>query len=641
MGRPFPKRPCLAIVALVGMLPAQASETDALAISRNIQARHFPYSTILDPIFDSPTTSTIIGYTRCGDSALWSGFYLAAEAFRYSVTRSPDALANASRAFTGIKYMVDVTGNNVLARCLIPEDSPYGQGIQSEEARNGIYRSAPGNFWVGNTSRDQYSGVLFGLGVAYDLIDDQQFRSSIAAVITRMVQFLKDHGWTVVLPNGTITTTFIDRPDQQLAFLQLARHVNPNQFSTSYDIARVLLAPAVIAPISFDALSDQSYFKFNLDTINLYTLLRLESSSFGDIYRKAYDILRNHTDNHGNAFFNMIDRALNGVNVVRDAETRLLLDQWLQRPRRDLYVDNHGKYPTCSDSESSCQPIPAPDRVTTDFLWQRSPFQMSGGGSGRIENAGIDYILPYWMARYYGVLKADTLRVVSAASGASALAPGAIASVLGTNLANSTESSRTQPPPQTVGGVSVIVKDSAGVSRPAAIYFVSPGQINFVMPEGMTSGTASITIQNSGASAVTTSADIGVVAPALFTVDASGMGAAAATGIRIVAGRAEPFVVSACSGSTCSPTPITLGVDTPVYLSFYGSGIRHRSSLANVTCTFGGITVPVLYADSQPEYAGLDQVNVALTLNLRGLGEIDVIVTVDGKPSNPVRVNVQ
>jgi uncharacterized protein (TIGR03437 family) len=51
--------------------------------------------------------------------------------------------------------------------------------------------------------------------------------------------------------------------------------------------------------------------------------------------------------------------------------------------------------------------------------------------------------------------------------------------------------------------------------------------------------------------------------------------------------------------------------------------------------------VPVLYADAQPEYAGLDQVNVALTLNLRGLGEVDVIVTVDGKPSNPVRVNVQ
>src|SRR6266436_4013358 len=147
-----------------------AAEPDALSIDKNLLARHMPFGTILDPIFDAPDSEQIVGYTRCGDSAIWTGHYLAAEAFRYSVTHSPDALANARRAVTGIQYLVDVTGNNVLARCLIPDDSPYAQGIQSEEAHNGIYRSAPGNFWVGSTSRDQYSGVLFGLGAAYDLI---------------------------------------------------------------------------------------------------------------------------------------------------------------------------------------------------------------------------------------------------------------------------------------------------------------------------------------------------------------------------------------------------------------------------------------------------------------------------------------
>ena len=44
------------------------------------------------------------------------------------------------------------------------------------------------------------------------------------------------------------------------------------------------------------------------------------------------------------------------------------------------------------------------DRVRTDFLWQRSPFQASGGGDGFIETAGIDFTLPYWMARVYGVV---------------------------------------------------------------------------------------------------------------------------------------------------------------------------------------------------------------------------------------------
>ena len=73
--------------------------------------------------------------------------------------------------------------------------------------------------------------------------------------------------------------------------------------------------------------------------------------------------------------------------------------------------------------------------------------------------------------------------------------------------------------------------------------------------------------------------------------------------------------------------PIALGVDTPIYLSLYGTGIRNHSALANVTCTIGGISVPVQYAGPQLQYAGVDQVNVALTLNLRNIGEADVIVT--------------
>lgn len=42
-------------------------------------------------------------------------------------------------------------------------------------------------------------------------------------------------------------------------------------------------------------------------------------------------------------------------------------------------------------------------RVNTDFLWQRSPFQLYGGGEGLTETAAIDYILPYWMSRWYAL----------------------------------------------------------------------------------------------------------------------------------------------------------------------------------------------------------------------------------------------
>src|SRR5262245_36346126 len=91
-----------------------ASEVDANAISANINRYHLPYGSMLDPVFASPDPaspnySTVVGYTHAGDSAIWTGHYLAAEAFRYRLTRSPEALANAWRGLWGIRVLLDVT----------------------------------------------------------------------------------------------------------------------------------------------------------------------------------------------------------------------------------------------------------------------------------------------------------------------------------------------------------------------------------------------------------------------------------------------------------------------------------------------------------------------------------------------------
>jgi len=60
-----------------------------------------------------------------------------------------------------------------------------------------------------------------------------------------------------------------------------------------------------------------------------------------------------------------------------------------------------------------------------------------------------------------------------------------------------------------------------------------------------------------------------------------------------------------------------------------------------VHVAINGISVPVLYAGPQPNYAGLDQVNVGLSLSLRGAGESNVVLTVDGKSSNTVTINIK
>jgi len=77
----------------------------------------------------------------------------------------------------------------------------------------------------------------------------------------------------------------------------------------------------------------------------------------------------------------------------------------------------------------------------------------------------------------------------------------------------------------------------------------------------------------------------------------------------------------------CKALPINLGIDTPVYLTLYATGIRNHGSLVDsVLVTINGIAVPALYAGPQPTFSGLDQINVPLTLNLRGAGMANVVL---------------
>lgn len=404
-------------VALVAMLvaavPAYGAKPDARRIMKNIRALHMPHGTIIDPVFASPTSTTVVNYTRGGDSALWTGAFLAAESFRYGATRKKNALVNVRAALAGIKSLVDVTGRDLLARCRVPvawEDTVDKKAIVTEEAGHGIYRrtlDGAEQYWIGNTSRDQYTGVFFGLGVAYDLVPetaDPAVRPIIRDLVTRMLDDLLEHDWAVVMPDGRIATVFVGRFDQQLAFLQLGRRVNPNRFGALYEDFRNDNAAFTRIPIQVDCADEHSsYFKFNLDYLNLYTLIRNEEPGVARlIYLDAYHELRDTTYDHHNAHFNMIDRAIRGVDDPRDAETVALLFEWLERPSRDEWVDLRGTLDACGPDEA-CAPIPVKDQVRTDFLWQRSPFLLAGGGAGTIETAGIDYLLPFWMARYYGI----------------------------------------------------------------------------------------------------------------------------------------------------------------------------------------------------------------------------------------------
>lgn len=181
--------------------------------------------------------------------------------------------------------------------------------------------------------------------------------------------------------------------------------MNPERFARAYTSLRRRVAGAVPLPIAAECTDPHgSYHKFNLDHVNLYGLIRLEAptSSYRKTYLRAFAVLRACTGAHGNAHFDMIARALLGPDTARDAAVAEHLRRWLRRQRRDFAVDLTAKYAACGENRA-CEPVPVEERPNTDFLWQRSPFLLAVRGDGTTATPGIDYILPYWMARFHGV----------------------------------------------------------------------------------------------------------------------------------------------------------------------------------------------------------------------------------------------
>ena len=235
-----------------------------------------------------------------------------------------------------------------------------------------------------------------------------------------------------------------------------------------------------------------------------------------------------------------------------------------------------------------------------------------------------------------------TVTSVSSADGSLTLAPEAIAEAFGTNLATASEAATTVPLPTNISGTTVTVTDAAGTARPAELFYVSPTQVNYQVPPGVAEGKASVTIAVNGAPVASGTVQIAAVSPGLYTATANGQGAAAAIAVTVHADSTSAFVYTflCASATSCAAAPIDLGLASDqVVLELFGTGIRGRSSLSGVTCKIGTTTVPVSFAGPQSVYVGLDQVNILLPKTLRGSGNVNLALTVDGQAANVVGLN--
>jgi uncharacterized protein (TIGR03437 family) len=248
-----------------------------------------------------------------------------------------------------------------------------------------------------------------------------------------------------------------------------------------------------------------------------------------------------------------------------------------------------------------------------------------------------------------GALSFLVVNQLTSVSGASytgaTLAQESIVGAFGTQLATTTQVAATVPLPTLLGGTSITVRDSVGAERPAPLFFVSPTQANYQLPPGTAQGTALILLRSGDNLLAAQTVQIVGVAPGLFTANADGQGVPAALIYRAKVDNTvtvEALARFDTAQNRFVALPIDFGpASDQLFLVLYGTGIRFRSALSAVSCTIGGPSASVEFADRIDGFIGLDQINVRLPRSLAGRGEVDVFLTVDGKTANTVRVAFQ
>ncbi|HMV83350.1 MAG TPA: IPT/TIG domain-containing protein [Blastocatellia bacterium] len=240
-----------------------------------------------------------------------------------------------------------------------------------------------------------------------------------------------------------------------------------------------------------------------------------------------------------------------------------------------------------------------------------------------------------------------TVSTVSAASfigGATTLAPNSIVAAFGTQLANGTQVATTQPLPTNLLNTTVTV---GGVAAP--LFFVSPGQVNYLIPQNVPAGDAQVVINSTAANGdqIISRGQVRIAptAPALFTANATGTGVpAAVTGRVSAAGQFvfdpnPPFEPDPVAPGRVIPAPIDVGTDArPAFLILFGTGLRNAAT-GSTRAIIGGVEVPVT-ATAAPGFVGLDQINLQIPVALKGRGLVDVTLVSGGVSSNAVTVNL-
>jgi len=196
-----------------------------------------------------------------------------------------------------------------------------------------------------------------------------------------------------------------------------------------------------------------------------------------------------------------------------------------------------------------------------------------------------------------------------------AVAPASIAIAQGSALASKTEHSEPLVDgsfPLSVAGTAVSVN-----GRTAPLLYVSPTQVNFVVPAETESGTADLIVTNAEGFQSRTEITIVPAAPGIFTLTGTGRG--------------EAVILNS---GTLVPAPFD-PTRSNLRLIIFATGVRGSSQLS---LTIAGHALAVESIQKSPQLPGLDEIHVLMPADLRDAGTLNLVITADAREGNPVEV---
>ncbi len=232
------------------------------------------------------------------------------------------------------------------------------------------------------------------------------------------------------------------------------------------------------------------------------------------------------------------------------------------------------------------------------------------------------------------IAKPAITSVVNLADGSSALAPGGLMAIRGTNLSRMTVTNSEMPVPTTLGETCVTVNNVR-----APLTMVSPGQINGQIPAAV-SGTATFVVRTAGGTSDPFTATVSATAPAVFQTATAGP----ATGLPAL----YRFV-------NYEPVTLSNPIHPEDYLVIYVTGLGRTSpevadgapapsnplavATTQPSVKLGGASLPVLYAGLVPGLVGVYQINVYVPAGVTLGTSVPLVITrADGDVSMSVRV---